>query len=406
MINYRSIALFILVGFAATFESTRTSLWILGDVVGGVGGWGGLTGIYNPQPSCNRTAAFVDKYCFNAGAVAGLTPYAIITTLFWVSPLFVLGLGGLVESWKGACPLAPTPTATNEGEEEASESEHHLAVFKFIWYLLSFLWFINPLCAFCSSPFYQENFSMMILAISLAASYPLSWCAMLVSLPMNSTLGVISLLGLNKHHLREAHMTMARWTGFWVLLHGLGELVYLAIVGRLWSSLALGEEPDNLLFVFGLITLVFGVVHGFVAYFRGRWYFIFRRVHLPMAMALLFTATIHWWPFAFFLLPAITTHALEFAKKKFMTKPSARTESLGLLCASSGSLVALCITWSLRATYMMRADATRYTPYLFSAVGFVLCFCGAFSAACAVFIYTNRSERLQSSEEEVQMCWK
>jgi len=418
-LGFRSIAIFIVVAFSASFESTRTSLHTLGDVIGGVGGVGGLTGQYAPHPKCNQTAAYINQYCFNSGVFAGLTPYAIITTLFWVSPLFLLALGGIAEGLKGAeeeplvtAPCNETANSTEVIPKEkevlsSEESERNLSTFNFVWYLLNFIWFVNPFCAFMSSPFYQQSPSGVILAFALSAAYPLSWCAMLVSLPMNSTTGAVSLLGLEKNHLREAHIMMAYWVGFWVLTHGLGELTYLAATKVLWSSLSVQEDGENLIYVFGLITLVFGMMHGLVAVLRSRWYSFFRKVHLPLALFLLLTATIHWWPFAFFLLPAITTHAVELAKKLTRTAAQRATRlcmSIALLSAISGSLCALCIVWSVRAAYMLSPDANRYIPFLFAGASFVFTFLGALGSACAVFAYSNRMEKVKSSDEDVQMC--
>ena len=56
-----------LVLIAVLFEPTRLALHDLEDEVGGVGGIGGLTNQFAPSPSCNRTANFIDFYCFNKG---------------------------------------------------------------------------------------------------------------------------------------------------------------------------------------------------------------------------------------------------------------------------------------------------------------------------------------------------
>ena len=76
------LALFILIAFAAVFETVRDSLYTVGQGIGGVGGVGGLTNQYTAVPWCNTTAAYTILYCFQPGVFAGLTPYAIATTLF------------------------------------------------------------------------------------------------------------------------------------------------------------------------------------------------------------------------------------------------------------------------------------------------------------------------------------
>jgi len=190
MINYRSLAIFVLVGFAATFESARNSLYELGSPVGGVGGVGGLTGQYAWFPSCNKTAAYAQLYCFNAGVFAGLTPFAIVTTLFWMSPIVLLALGGIAEHMQ-ACgedeSLLPCNNTDTDGtitkpaknsSVSPEQSARNLSVFKFVWALLSLIWFVSPLCAYMSSRFYQKNPTRVILAFALSSAFPLSWSAM------------------------------------------------------------------------------------------------------------------------------------------------------------------------------------------------------------------------------------
>jgi hypothetical protein len=431
MFNYHSIAIFLLVGFAALFESTRDSLYSLGQDVGGVGGVGGLTNQYNAIPSCNKTADYTKLYCFNAGAFAGFTPFAIVTTLFWISPLVIVSIGGIVvahlttttSAMQEEDEVVPMPNTITDDQNlvennttvllsksqqpaqkellvSPQESERNLATFKFVWNLLSAIWFINPLCAYASSDFYEHTAPRVILAIALAAAFPLSWSAMLVSLPMTSVTGNPAVLGLTKHHVREAHMYMAAWTGFWVFLHAVGEIIYLAATKSLWSSLDLTHNGENLLYVFGLITLVFGILHAVVAILRRRWYALFKALHLPLALFLLVTSTVHWWPFCMFLLPAITAHAFEVAKRVSSKSKDRKTaqrsplvESTALLLACVGALIALGATWSGRAIYMQRADATRYVPFVFAGLAITLSFVGAFATAAGIFFWdSNRAQ--------------
>ncbi len=415
---YSKAAVFILIGFAAVFESVRDSLYMLGQAVGGVGGVGGLTNQYAAVSWCNHTAAYTKLYCFAPGVLGGLTPYAVITTLFWISPLLILATGGIIQNLQlqeqessselnaSASDIIDPPllsadvktpvVAAREDASQTSASQHNLSSFKLIWALLSLVWFANPLCAYLSSPFYQESVTTVILAVALAASFPLSWSAMLVALPMTSATGG-GVIGMDRLHVREMHIHMASWTGLWVLLHGGGEIIYLAATKTLWSSLSITHDGENMLYVFGLITLCFGVAHAAIALLRRHWYSWFRRLHLPLALLLLVLATIHWWPFAFFMLPAASAHAFERAKRLFCessTPPSLPadrrrhqmlTSSVALLAAICSALVVLGIVWYGRQVYMETANANRYIPFVFAGASLVLSFLGAFAAACAVF---------------------
>jgi len=380
MLNYRTLTICVLVAIAATYNSTRSSLFTVSSRVSE----SALTGEAIWVPSCNTTAAYAHLFCFDAGVFAGLSPYAIITTLFWISPILLLALGGIAEHiGNGSESKVEEMTKTISDEQSA----HALGVFKFIWTLLSFIWFVNPFCAMVSTEFYQHSAIRFFLAFVLASSYPLSWSLMLVSLPMTSVTGCSSLLGLTKYHRREAHIFMATWTALWVMIHGVGEIIYLIATKTLWSSLAVGKDGENLVFLFGVIPLVVSLLHGIMAVFRNGWYSVFRKVHLPGAFILLLLSTLHWSPFSFFLLPAATAHAFEMAKKwkGSWAAGGGLWDSIALLSASLGSLVGLCATWASRASYMEEANANRYIPFVFAGASITLSFVGALVSACIVF---------------------
>ena len=105
----------------------------------------------------------------------------------------------------------------------------------------------------------------------------------------------------------------------------MGELVYLTSQGLL-NSFSLNSDSstrnDSLLFIFGLATfiLLLSLLTHALLRFKPFIASIFRVSHRGLAVMLLLVASAHWWPFAIFLMPAITCGVTSYALRRFHTK--------------------------------------------------------------------------------------
>ena len=147
---------------------------------------------------------------------------------------------------------------------------------------------------------------------------------------------------------------------------GRAELVYLASQGLL-HVLSLGSR-GNLIFVFGLVTLLTLLVHSAHALSRRRTSIApsFRRIHRALAGILLLVASAHWWPFAIFLTPAIACAAASYALScSPPTQASAANRQshapLALASAVIGAVVGLATVWSARQAWMLAHPEGYYT---------------------------------------------
>ena len=180
----------------------------LDEALGGVGGVGGLANMNGPYANCSTTVGGVRApYCFYPGLVFGLTPFALVVLVVWVSPL---ALGALAASAKKCgTTLATTSTAT------ASRSLYCA------WVLMNTAWFALPLAQYCFlDPFLDRSFWSRLLAVSIAAAYPLSWNLSLVAIPSSGARYLPPLLAVSREELVSAHKAVARSCLFWAFLHG------------------------------------------------------------------------------------------------------------------------------------------------------------------------------------------
>ena len=88
-------------------------------------------------------------------------------------------------------------------ESDAQETSTHssmrhggcVVAFSLLGGCASSLWFLVPLAQYASSPYYQEDASSVLLAVSIAAAYPLSWHVGFVAIPSSGAAFLAPLLG-------------------------------------------------------------------------------------------------------------------------------------------------------------------------------------------------------------------
>jgi len=120
-------------------------------------------------------------------------------------------------------------------------------------------------------------------------------------------------------------------------------------------------------FLFGLIAFILLGGHLVVALVRRKLGpEKFRLIHKIMAGVLLLVASVHWWPFVFFLIPATAVHATSLALGK-LAVPSldASSSAVALAVALIADVMAVCFIWTLRQSYMRLQNANLYVPFIF-----------------------------------------
>lgn len=281
---------------AALYEPVRTNLYRLDQDVGGVGGVGGLTN----QWGCDEMdGPFGDYVCFHRGVILGLTPFALVVLSVWMVPIAV-----------------------------SSEIPMKL------WRALELLWFAVPAAAYLADPFYNKDFWHVVLGVSIAAAFPLSWHLAFVALPDVQT-----------------HKMIAWSTVRWAAVHAGGELAYTLV-----KTPRVFVQDMNLIFWAGAGTFFVGLVHVGLAFFRRR-LTNFVALHKAGATLLLLAGTLHWWPFAFFLGPVVSFQA-------------AGRQHDRLAPALAGYVVGLCGVWQLRQTILLQTHDT-YTAFVFPPLALV-----------------------------------
>lgn len=379
---------------SALFEPMRGSLYSLGEAVSGVGGVGGLANEWDPKECGGRSEASRGEfYCFHRGVLFGITPFAWVVMLCCTVPLIAAGsfagiLGPFFASRRLCGGLAAgsavEPPAAAEPQAEAGWPPARTA-FLAAWSGLSILWFVVPASAYLSSSFYQKDAYSVILAIALTAAFPLSWHAAFVVLPAADVFA--AMIGLSRRDALLCHKLIAKHMCFWAAIHAAGELIYFVSQGQLLSTFNVAASGENLLYVFGLALLLLLALQASVAAARRR-VAQFRSLHRAGAGLLLLVASCHWWPFAFFLLPAVAVHATEAAFRGRSRLPSSQhlhqAYGAALAAAAVAAVAATAMLWSLRQRYMARSDAGLALPYCFPPLGLLAGYLLAWAAAASV----------------------
>ncbi|CAE7371510.1 unnamed protein product [Symbiodinium necroappetens] len=349
---------------AGLYEPLRYACWRLGENVGGVGGIGGLCNLQNPD-ECSTFSGHAGSYCFKPGVWAGLTGFAIVVLLVWISPLLLGALRMSVSSSKGETPI----------EEEGRDGDNHrvasaeVGLLVTIWSGLSVLWFAMPLTYMLADTFYQSSFSGVLLAVALAAAFPLSWHLSLLAVPVSQAVGPF--IGLGRQGTIDLHKALGWRTAGWAAIHACGELIYVFRTSGLQMLFQLsGENGDHLFYLLGLIAALMLLVHTVVAFYRKhpRISKYFKASHRTTASLVLLAATAHWAPFALFLLPSAAAYGAAAATvicSRFGRKASTPRACLALVAAILGAVAGLLVVWKTRETVMMSRDVGLLLPFIF-----------------------------------------
>ena len=364
-------------------------------VVAGVGGVGGLTNQWNPvvcNPSdstvaacCNTAANDAGAYCFHDGIAWGLTIFATVILVLWTLPLAIGSLFASISRCEPIEDALGVRVADGDGVE-ASWRALIRNMFLSVIAMLNCLWFAVPVTTLLSDSFYRTDISHVILAIAIAAAFPLSWNLSLVAVPATDFLS--PLLQIPVQELKQFHKTTGWCTVCWAVLHATGEFIYLAVnsdrVFSISDAFDLAQSGENLLYLFGFVTLSLTSLHAVVAAVRHRTHWLkrwFGCIHRTMAACLLLTAAAHWWPFAFFLVPASAVQATAISLKMLKcTLLTAQPAIIGLAlsCSLLGNAFGVTGIWALRARYMSAADASMYVAFIFpplaTSMGFIAAF--------------------------------
>ena len=402
--------LFIIGLVSVLYEPLRLALWTLGDEVGGVGGVGGLTNQFSPSATgCNATGTGDDidtevPYCFHEGWM-GFTYFGGIMLLAFTLPLGI----GAISAYTAA--LAKKNDNMKDGEAPPATSGDSTIFFMF-WLGASSLWFFVPLAYYTASDFYQKDIWHMILAVSIASAYPLSWHLCFVAIPSAGMSLLAPLLALEPATLKECHVRIAWATLFWAGVHAIGEIIYMASQSQLYlfKIKAPSGGSDNLIFIFGLSTFCVLSTQSIHAYARRHESMAptFRKIHRVLAVLFLLIAAAHWWPFAIFLAPAVacaaTAYAIDSVKQRKSdvsvevnarhSPPRAMIDdaaSLALFAAIGATLLGVSIVWSARQAWMLRhpSDYYSFMVQIFPPAAIILAFALARGAATAVLCLSS-----------------
>ena len=367
---------------AVLYEPLRQVLHLIGAPVGGVGGVGGLVNLDDPK-ICTRLSGLTGNYCFFPGVFAGFTAMALIVTGLWCAPLLVgAATMALQKERSDLAEIATQPAQHVEAQAANARSLFSRTridtlgkIWQKVWICISWLWFVVPLVQFLSDPFFRSGFVAVLCAVSLAASYALSWHLAIIAIPVSDT--VAACLGIPRSDVLEFHKTVGRWTAIWGTVHAVGQMIWFIKKG-LWTYIKLTSPADgeNVLYVFGIVTAVLLLTHMVFAAFRKQQWLAasFKKVHRVLACVVLLAATVHWWPFVLFLLPAVAVHSCtagETLAATFGRSPTAAQRSWALIGAFCGGFIALAIVWSVRQTAMIRQDVDMVLPFIFPPLALV-----------------------------------
>lgn len=375
------------------YEPMRSSLFNLGQAVGGVGGVGGLTNQWGPTQSCTTTVGGERApWCFQPGRL-GFTPFAGVALTAVSLPLFAAGIVGYLlgkREQAEAQLVSHAPLSVQSPDAFAARQALVLTGWTMAWCTMSLLWFVVPLTAYLAAPFYQANFWQALIGIGICAAFPLSWHMAFVSLPVSSAPFLAPMLGLTGKTFMLLHVRIAWCTVSWACLHTAVELVYLIAQGQLISNLLLRMPAwqDSLIFLLGAVAAVLLASHVALAVFRKHPALrpTFLRNHRLLAAAVLLASAAHWWPFVFFLAPAIAASATGLAVRAGKLAPHERHNALlALAMATVAAVVGIVVVWAMRQQFMLFWGPGDFrTPFVFPPAAVALAFGLARSAAAAV----------------------
>ena len=383
------------------YEPVRTSLHQLGQDVGGVGGVGGLTNQWGPSANCTTTLGGTSApWCFQPGWL-GFTPFAAVILTLCTAPLALSAFATHCDVLRRDDKQVQPP---RNHMFDSSPDVGFVNTFFAAWIAATMLWFLVPLAAYLASPFFQTDGWHVICAVAISAAFPLSWHMSFVAIPTSAAPFLVPLLGISHDTFKMCHVRIAWSTAGWAAVHVTGEVVYLISQGTFVSSLSLtspdAEWDDSMLFVCGLMTALMFVAHAVLARLRHRPMIraTFRTYHGAFAAALLLSASAHWWPFVFFLAPAVACTATGHAvRASHLSDAGLRGAPLALVCALVGAVVGITIMWASRQTFMMAHRNDFQTPFVFPPAALVLGYlCARVAAELAIARLPHRTPLLQT----------
>jgi len=329
------------------------------EEVGGVGGVGGLCNMWNPYEDCETTPGGEDApYCFHKGFFLGFTPFALIMLLLWTLP-FALTL--LIQ--------ASMRQYQSQNMKNDDDGNHGLLfqVLQALWFILSAFWLLFPLWQYETSEFFEKDIWHHLIALSIAAAYPLSWHLSYVAFLSIGSYFLSSLQDNSRDFFIRIHKFIGWNTVFWASVHGGGQIIWFISQNIFLETFDL-RQGENLIYVTGAMNLILILILAILSWNRHSPTIqpIFLKLHKPIAILLMTCASAHWWPFALFLLPTVAIYAaVSFynANKNEFISAKAYTKAYSI--SIFGSLVGLSIIWFIRNIFMGRHNADLFAAFIF-----------------------------------------
>ena len=215
-------AIYFIAIVSVLYEPVRSAIaYTFGQAVGGVGGVGGLTNQWTPKDTCTTNTLGPDApWCFEKGIIFGYTPFACLVMGLVTAPILVAATVMHIGRWR--------PSTAVKVMVECGDDSRGFWI-TLVWHSMSALWFVVPLSACLSSPFYQTDVWHVLCAIAITSAYPLSWHLSFVAIPASSSSVLVQLLELRSDETLKALHVHAAWsTCCWAAAHAGGELVYIA----------------------------------------------------------------------------------------------------------------------------------------------------------------------------------
>gem|GEM_PF-3940189 len=283
------------------------------------------------------------------------------------------------------------------------EFESWIDLIILIWHSMSVIWFAVPLCQYLASPFYQTDVWHFICAVAICAAMPLSWHISFLAIPSSAAPLFCLVTGVSREAMITLHARIALSSIFWASLHVAGEVVYLISQSLFTSSLSL-ENPwdDGMIFVCGVITASIFMLLAVVALFRKHSAIKarFRQSHRLLAAAMLLAASSHWWPFVFFLSPAVALAAVGQAMRcTDCITGGHRAPSLALFFSVCAAAAAITATWSFRQWFMLKYTADFSTPFVFPPVALAAAYALSRTVSSIVLRFSGSKDPLDYHDD-------